>query len=630
MKLNEPQVSVVIVLILILLGGFTLNVLTPTLFNDDKTNFTKVGVIDSGCAESQESFVKAYTSFTTKEYGFFSDDENVYDKLDHGTLICDIIHDESPNSELYSARIANYNGELTFQSILAAISWLVEEMEVDIINLSLGSVPYISDMLDQVFYEYQNETIFVASTGNGGDNNFEDSGYIEWPAVYPWVIGVGAYDGQNSLLPADYTVGGMGYFGNYVTEYLDDGSKSGKQGSSFAAPRITGRLSQLLFILRKNGNQPTLNELQGIFSTLTVGWNSAVFDKLSGWGKIDFDLLQSESYNKLNITDQTTIFHAVNETDVHNRFSDETWSRSWKFSTIGFDDPKNLHLDLIGNGVSLIDNYQIEINPWGGYLTINFNSNNKTGSYVLQVKTDIGNAFEYRFNIIEPSNGKILLDHRTSVNGYGHPYGEFSNFEGFLRSNGYIVHHKLLTEINYEYADYKSVIVPRFAEAQTIQNLTITRPLNDDLLDSYEQYVIDGGSLIILSDGSEYTNINQASQYLSRYSAEYTGLDIGSYSGLPQIVSNFSSDDIVTGVDEFFYIGGEIRSTGENTTELGWVKIAVDPFNVGFEFLSIGILGTIGNGNYLILGGTNFITNEYFENVPSSGFNILFNNFIDD
>ena len=85
-----------------------------------------------------------------------------------------------------------------------------------------------------------------------------------------------------------------------------------------------------------------------VFSTMAVGWNSATFDPLSGWGKIDLDILQSDAYDNLNIIDQTTIFHAVNETDIHNRFSDETWSRSWKFSTIGINDPNDLKLILEG------------------------------------------------------------------------------------------------------------------------------------------------------------------------------------------------------------------------------------------------------------------------------------------
>lgn len=632
MELEIGPNTLALILIGVLLGGLTFNALSPFQQDDGNSDFTKVGVIDSGCSENQKSFVKEYNSFTTTQYGFFIEDDNIYDNLNHGTVVCDLIHRNSPNSVLYSARIANFKGELTFQSILAAVTWLVEEKEVDIINLSLGSPPYISELIDQIFTKYQNDTILVASSGNGGTNKYDDAGYIEWPAVYPWAIGVGSYSHLDSSLEADYTVGGLSYTGEFVTEYLDNGLESGKTGSSFAAPRISGKLAQLLYILRQEGKDPTLNELQGIFSTLTVGWQKQSFDAKSGWGRVDFDLLQSGVSEKLEILDQTTIFHAASETDVHSRFSDETWSRSWKFSTIGFDDEDIIDLSISGNGSNFVDDIQLDINPWGGILKINFKSLNQTGLYSINLSSKLGNDFEYSFNVLPPSDGKILMDHRSSVNGYGHAYAEFSNFEEFMRSKGYIVHHKLITESDYDYSEYRAVIVPRFAELQTVQNLTITRTLSVNLLDSYQQYVLEGGSLILLADLSDYTNVNQAQQYLSTYSGDYTGFDIGEYAQspilcCPESISNFTTEIIATGVDELSYIGGEIRSSDENATELGWAKIT-SAFGIGFEYLSIGIFGNMGIGDYLILGGTSIITNLYFENSPSIDFTLIFDNFI--
>ena len=169
MRDKTSTYSISILIVGLLLASFIFSQLIfPTVVDDKKDLSVRIGIVDSGCSEAQSSFVTEFRSFTTSQFGFFYDDNKLYDELNHGTHVCNIIHREAPNAEIFSARIASYDeihniGVLTYQSILAAIEWLVEEVEVEIINLSLGSVPYVHEVLDEVFVKYQNETIFPKS-----------------------------------------------------------------------------------------------------------------------------------------------------------------------------------------------------------------------------------------------------------------------------------------------------------------------------------------------------------------------------------------------------------------------------------------------------------------------------------
>ncbi|MHA2098177.1 MAG: S8 family peptidase [Candidatus Kariarchaeaceae archaeon] len=626
--------SITIGVIIIVFTGIVLVPVFQSYFVIDNNPEVKIGVIDSGCGSHQRSFVGEYKSFTTTQYGFFVDDDNLFDDLRHGEISCDLIHSEAPNAELFSARIANAFGQLTFQSILAAVEWLVNEKNVDIINLSLGSVPFISELIDTVFTKYQNQTTFVAASGNDGTTNYEDTGYIDWPAVYPWVIGVGSYNPNNSSLPASYTVGGLSYFGPYVTEYLDDGESQGKQGSSVSAPRITGKIGRLLYLLRQKDIFPDTNQLQAIFTTLTAGWEKNEFDNITGWGILNYNSLSKDVINDINTSSGIIVIHASNEIDIHKRFQSEQWTRKWKFNTYNSIILNANDLLVEGNGSQLVNKAKIELNPWGNILQIKFNASIDPGFYSIEISLSNSNHFSYGFHVFGDPQGKILLDHRTSINGYGHPYAEFSNFDNYLRSLGYIVEHSLLDDDNLDMSKYDSVILPRFAESAKIENLTLSRRISDVLLNQYENYVQNGGSLVMLADLSDSTNVSLANDYFSRFDAGYTSKDIGSSVKLPstccpKIVSNFTVGDISTDIVEFYYIGGEIISLNPNVTEIGWILDGNSQSGLSAkEYLSIGVYGAILSGKYMILGGTNFIANPHFNNPNLKGFNILFENFM--
>ncbi|MFV2015153.1 MAG: hypothetical protein ACC656_06995, partial [Candidatus Heimdallarchaeota archaeon] len=323
------------------------------------------------------------------------------------------------------------------------------------------------------------------------------------------------------------------------------------------------------------------------------------------------------------------------EVDLHSRFLRETWGRSWKISNYGLDLFTVDDIQIKGNGSEMIEQVQIDAYPWGSILTINFEGIGNPGFYSLNISSINSNKFSYGVNLQSSSIGKILFDHRTSISGYGHPYAEYTNFEENIRSLGYIVDHVLLDSDIVDLNDYDSILLTKFSEQLTEQNFSISRLVSNNQMNRYETYVREGGSLVILTNLRNLTNVTQVNSYFSRFSAEYTSNDIGSKLNFPiaccpEKASNFTDSGIADGVDEFFYYGSQIRSTSENTSEIGWIASAQTVGGqVLTKFLSIGVFGTLELGKFMILGGTNFITNLYFRNINSKGFNILYENFLE-
>ncbi|MHA2169551.1 MAG: S8/S53 family peptidase, partial [Candidatus Kariarchaeaceae archaeon] len=198
-----------------------------------KSNPVSVGVVDSGCRYNMD-YVADYQTFTNKTYGYPSNEVTTYDTREHGEYVCEIIHNYAPNANLYSARIADSSGILTFEGAFAAVKWLVEEKEVEIINLSIGSEPIFSEKLENALENYTDNVIFIAAAGNTGYTNFDSNGLGDWPASLPSTIGVGAVSEFATDIGADYTASGRTYFGPFVTEFADSGKYSTKSGTSIS------------------------------------------------------------------------------------------------------------------------------------------------------------------------------------------------------------------------------------------------------------------------------------------------------------------------------------------------------------------------------------------------------------
>ncbi|MHA2250112.1 MAG: S8 family peptidase [Candidatus Kariarchaeaceae archaeon] len=624
----EKQKTEGIPLFYITVGLLILIILVPQVLpyltrdDDPRSNQVIVGVVDSGCGQN-ENYVKEYQTFTNTTYGYPTNEITTYDAYGHGFLVCEIIHNLSRESSIYSAKVANSDGILTYEGLFAAIKWLVEEINVDIINLSLGSEPMITELLQHGLDEYANQTIFVASSGNTGSSTYDSRGYGDWPASLPWTIGVGAVADENGQIGAYYSASGRTLIGSFIAEFADVGIYRGRSGTSFSTPFITGKIAQLLNQLRDEGIKVNTNEIIAILSKTTHGWGTNVFDEVIGWGIPDLGVDLDE------LLQPTIVINGYSEIDEHIRYSGEQWEVVWKINSYGMEPNDVINQVLFsGNATDSVIKTAIENFSWGSLLSISFNASSEKGRYVLNLNNDYGNSITYQFEVLPETKGRILLDHRFSINGFGHPYGEFNQLEKLLREQSFIVEHEH-KDMMIDLDQYVAIIVPRFYQKIDVQPLSFTREDLDDYTSSYIDYIQNGGSVMILTDQPMYTNYLEDMPLLTKLGANFTGIDI-SLSDRNVNVNNFSNSVVFDGVGNLPYLGGEVKGINQSVAELGWYREQIIGQTSVLQFYrSIGVEGELGLGSYIILGATNFVTNPYLTSLSGVGYERMILNFLD-
>ncbi|MHA2090723.1 MAG: S8 family peptidase [Candidatus Kariarchaeaceae archaeon] len=584
-----------------------------------KSNPVSVGVVDSGCRYNMD-YVVEYQTFTNKTYGYPSNEVTTYDTRDHGEHVCDLIHNYAPNANLYSARIADSNGILTFEGVFAAVKWLVEEKEVEIINLSIGSEPIFSEKLENALDNYTDNVIFIAAAGNTGSTSFDSNGLGDWPASLPSTIGVGAVSEFATDVGADYTAQGRTYFGPFVTGFSDSGKYGTKSGTSMSTPVVTGKVAELLGKLKSLGYSINTNNLLTILTYTTASWETNTFDDTIGWGvpQINKDI------KKLLVPG--VVIYGQNELEKHARFVAEKWTVQWKISSFMVDKIKIEDFNILGNGSSFVINKSIQDDNWGGLLSITLNATTP-GMYEVSIGHTTGNTIAYKFFISGESIGKALLDHRFSINGYGHPYGEFTQMEMLLRDTGYEVNHALENgEI--DLTRYDLAIIPKFYQKITETPLQFTRDISPELTDNYIEYIEGGGSIMVFMDFAENVNYQIGIPLLEHLNVNYTGNSIGSRLRATSI-SNFTNSPIFDGVTEVQFAGGEVISNNASVLEIGWYRDAIqDPVSTIYIYRSIGVEGSLGNGRFVVIGSTSMITNELLRDYNGYQVDGLIINFI--
>lgn len=200
----------------------------------------KIGIIDSGADISKiglsPGVVDGVRIFRNAagalqyEHGHFSD------RIGHGTTCLSIIHGYAPDAFYYVVKIFDAQLRTDAQVLAAAINWCIDQ-GTDIVNVSSGiQSDYIPDALAEACERaFDANTIIVAA-----GHNFHK---VSFPAYYPKVIGVGSIylENYDDVLhvpgsPIDF----------YTCDRLPGGQYYDMHGSSFACPKVTGRIAQLI------------------------------------------------------------------------------------------------------------------------------------------------------------------------------------------------------------------------------------------------------------------------------------------------------------------------------------------------------------------------------------------------
>lgn len=195
-------------------------------------SITRVAIIDSGVSSEQAK--ELYKIDTV------GNSVNPFDNIYHGSVVCNIIKNYSENVIIRSIKITD-DIEIQEDSLCAALRILLNDLDVDIINISLGVV--ISEKINEISElctKLRDHGIIVVAA-------FDNDGAMSYPAAFPSVLGVDISPkcrliGQYEYID-DEIINLRGFSGVLQTK-IDDKVLS-VSGTSFACALITAQIANL-------------------------------------------------------------------------------------------------------------------------------------------------------------------------------------------------------------------------------------------------------------------------------------------------------------------------------------------------------------------------------------------------
>lgn len=136
----------------------------------------RIGVVDSGCAATQRVGGEAAFVLADGQLWMAAAEP---DRLGHGSCVIDIIRQQAPGADIWSAQVFHDRLTTTAVQVAAAIDWLVEQ-GVQLINLSLGLRQDRDSLRMACMQALRRGVILCAASPARGEPVF--------PAAYPGVF----------------------------------------------------------------------------------------------------------------------------------------------------------------------------------------------------------------------------------------------------------------------------------------------------------------------------------------------------------------------------------------------------------------------------------------------------------
>lgn len=224
-------------------------------WDETKGKDITVAVIDTGISPVPDL---EKTNFTSG-YDFVNDQAEAKDDNGHGTHVAGTIAQSTNNSfgvagiayeaTLMPLKVLSAGGGGTVADIAEAIRFAADH-GAGVINMSLGGGGDSKMMAEAIAYAHSKGVVVVAAAGNSGRNA------AEYPARYPYVIGVSALDAVGNKAPySNYGAGidvaapgGLingedkagGILQNTLNPATGESVFEAYQGTSMASPHVAG------------------------------------------------------------------------------------------------------------------------------------------------------------------------------------------------------------------------------------------------------------------------------------------------------------------------------------------------------------------------------------------------------
>jgi subtilisin len=216
----------------------------------------KIGVIDTGIDYTHEDLnVVGGATFVDGTIDYMDDNG-------HGTHVAGTISaldnllgviGVAPNTSLYAIKVLDKNGSGSYGDVVAGIEWAVSN-NIDILNMSFGGSLSSQTLESAVDIAYDQGLLLVAAAGNNG---YDESGTITYPAKYDSVIAVGAVDQENNRANFSSVGWELELMAPGVSiESTVPGGYNNKNGTSMASPHVAG-VAALVWEMK-----PEINNIQ--------------------------------------------------------------------------------------------------------------------------------------------------------------------------------------------------------------------------------------------------------------------------------------------------------------------------------------------------------------------------------
>ena len=250
----------------------------------------RVAVIDSGVLTSHEDFEK--TSITTG-YNAVDGSAGVSDESSegHGTFVAGILAATRNNSKgiagllggvtLVPIKCFGSENETGVAYVLKGIYAAVDDLNCDVINLSLGMTSDLLVMRQAVEYAAGKGVIIVSAVGNDGTDE------LNYPAAYSCVIGVGScndrdrvesFSQKNSSVSVVAPGSKIISTGGSARDSYYEGS-----GTSFSTPHVSAAAA----IMKEYCPQADYQDFYALLQASCTDIETPGYDKLSGFGELN-------------------------------------------------------------------------------------------------------------------------------------------------------------------------------------------------------------------------------------------------------------------------------------------------------------------------------------------------------
>lgn len=218
-----------------------------------------IAIIDSG-TKDYENITKGY-NFRVKGDNEIIIENNFHDTYGHGTAVYSIIKKNNEECNYYIFKVIDQNDTIDEKIICTALEYIFNNLDIDIINMSLGTVSLSDDRMYNICKRLYDKGVILVSA-------FDNEGAISYPAAFDCVIGV---DGSDLCRKVDDFI-------FYEDKILNVAAKGGMQrvkwceadniivkGSSFACAHATNKIVNIY----KNGIK-SFEEILECFKSIAI------------------------------------------------------------------------------------------------------------------------------------------------------------------------------------------------------------------------------------------------------------------------------------------------------------------------------------------------------------------------